>query len=143
MIIGSISENVNIEKRISITPEIAKKYISLGIEVQLSESYGKHIGYKNTDYESLGVKLLNDDKKIMGIITESSLLEVVSRTSFKETVKNNITKVKKIDYQFDLKKIVKLIMKEKYLFVYKNNFFYGVINKTDILWYLKKKENNA
>ena len=34
-------------------------------------------------------------------------------------------------------------MKEKYLFVYKNKFFYGVINKTDILWYLKKKENNA
>ena len=85
----------------------------------------------------------NDKKKIMGIITESSLLEVVSRTSFKETVKNNITKVKKIDYQFDLNKIVNLIMKEKYLFVYKNNFFHGVINKTDILWYLKKKENNA
>ena len=34
-------------------------------------------------------------------------------------------------------------IKEKYLFVYKNNSFYGVINKTDILWYLKKKENNA
>ena len=82
-------------------------------------------------------------KKIMGIITESSLLEVVSKNSFKETVKNNITKVKKIDYQFDLKKIVNLIMKEKYLFVYKNNSFYVVINKTDILWYLKKKENNA
>ena len=85
----------------------------------------------------------NDEKKIMGIITESSILEIVSRNSFKETVKNNITKVKKIDYQFDLKKIVNLTMKEKYLFVYKNNSFYGVINKTDILWYLKKKENNA
>ena len=79
----------------------------------------------------------------MGIITESSLLEVVSRNSFKETVKNNITKVKKIDYEFDLKKIVNIIIKEKYLFVYKNNSFYGVLNKTDILWYLKKKENNA
>ena len=79
----------------------------------------------------------------MGIITESSILEVVSRNSFKETVKNNITKVKKIDYQFNLKKLVNFIMKEKYLFVYKHNSFYGVINKTDILWYLKKKENNA
>ena len=28
MIIGSISENKEIEKRISITPDIAKKYIS-------------------------------------------------------------------------------------------------------------------
>ena len=44
----------------------------------------------------------NDEKKIMGIITESSLLEIVSRNSFKETVKNNITKVKKIDYQLPL-----------------------------------------
>ena len=33
MKIGSISENLDIEKRISITPEIAKKYHSLGLEV--------------------------------------------------------------------------------------------------------------
>ena len=42
MIIGSISENKDLEKRISITPEIAKKYINLGFEVQLSKDYGKH-----------------------------------------------------------------------------------------------------
>ena len=29
MIIGSVSENKDLEKRISITPEIAKKYINL------------------------------------------------------------------------------------------------------------------
>ena len=34
MRIVSILENQNIEKRIAITPEIAKKYISLGFEVQ-------------------------------------------------------------------------------------------------------------
>ena len=39
MIIGSVSENKETEKRISITPDIAKKYISLGFEVQLSENY--------------------------------------------------------------------------------------------------------
>ena len=37
MKIASILENQNIEKRIAITPEIAKKYISLGFEVSLSE----------------------------------------------------------------------------------------------------------
>mgnify|MGYP003331463708 CR=1 FL=1 len=31
MIIGSLSENKEIEKRISITPEMAKKYISLSL----------------------------------------------------------------------------------------------------------------
>ena len=30
MKIGSISENKNIEKRVAITPEVAKKYISNG-----------------------------------------------------------------------------------------------------------------
>ena len=36
MRIASILENLNIEKRVAITPEIAKKYISLGLEVSLS-----------------------------------------------------------------------------------------------------------
>ena len=44
MRIGSVLENQKIEKRISITPDIVKKYISLGFEIFLSENYGKHIG---------------------------------------------------------------------------------------------------
>jgi NAD(P) transhydrogenase subunit alpha len=40
MIIGSVLENHEVEKRIAITPEIAKKYISLGLEVSLSKDYG-------------------------------------------------------------------------------------------------------
>ena len=40
-------------------------------------------------------------------------------------------------------KFVLALKKEKYLFVYENNIFYGVINNTDVLWYLKKKENYA
>ena len=40
MKIASILENQKIEKRIAITPEIAKKYISLGFEVSLAENYG-------------------------------------------------------------------------------------------------------
>ena len=44
MKIASILENQKIEKRIAITPEIAKKYISLGFEVSLSENYGSHLG---------------------------------------------------------------------------------------------------
>ena len=51
MIIGSISENREIEKRIAITPEIAKKYISLGLEVSLPENYGSHLGIKDEEYK--------------------------------------------------------------------------------------------
>ena len=39
MKIASILENQKIEKRITITPEIAKKYISLGFEVILSNNH--------------------------------------------------------------------------------------------------------
>ena len=43
MIIGSISENKEIEKRISITPDIAKKYISNGFEILIEEGFDSHI----------------------------------------------------------------------------------------------------
>ena len=62
MIIGSISENKDLEKRISITPEIAKKYIDLGFEVQLSENYGKHLGFEDKVYKEFGVKFFKSEK---------------------------------------------------------------------------------
>ena len=46
MKIGSISENQNIEKRIAITPDIVKKYISLGLKIFLKENYGSHLGFR-------------------------------------------------------------------------------------------------
>ena len=78
MIIGSISENKDFEKRISITPEIAKKYINLGLEVQLSENYGKHLGIEDEYFKQFGVKFLNDDKELIqgvDIIIQMSLIE--------------------------------------------------------------------
>ena len=65
MRIGSVLENQEIEKRISITPDIIKKYISLGFEVLLSENYGHHIGIKDEEYLKLGVKISRDDNEIL------------------------------------------------------------------------------
>ena len=65
MKIVSILENQKIEKRIAITPEIAKKYIALGLEVVLSENYGIHLGIKDEDYKELGVSILKDEKEIL------------------------------------------------------------------------------
>ena len=45
MNLASISENLNVEKRIAITPEIAKKYISLGFNLYLPKNYGAHLGF--------------------------------------------------------------------------------------------------
>ena len=63
MKIASILENQKIEKRIAITPEIAKKYLSLGFEVSLTENYGSHLGINDEEYKELGVLTSNDEKK--------------------------------------------------------------------------------
>tara|TARA_Y100001936_G_scaffold209836_1_gene216244 strand:+ start:337 stop:1425 length:1089 start_codon:yes stop_codon:yes gene_type:complete len=77
MKIASISENKNIEKRVAITPEIAKKYLSLGFEVSLSEKYGHHLGINDKEFTELGVKILKDEKEILNnsdIIVQLGLL---------------------------------------------------------------------
>ena len=65
MRIVSVSENHKIEKRIAITPDIAKKYIALGFEVSISENYGEHLGFKDNEYKELGVKISKDEKEII------------------------------------------------------------------------------
>tara|TARA_B100000963_G_scaffold185468_1_gene161222 strand:- start:11946 stop:13034 length:1089 start_codon:yes stop_codon:yes gene_type:complete len=65
MRIASISENLNVEKRVAITPEIAKKYNSLGFEVFISNDYGLHLGFDNDKYKSEGVNIINNDKDIL------------------------------------------------------------------------------
>ena len=61
----SISENKNFEKRIAITPEIAKKYISLGFNLSLPNDYGVHLGFKDNEYKDLGVKIVNNENEII------------------------------------------------------------------------------
>ena len=78
MKIASILENQKIEKRIAITPEIAKKYISLGLEVSLAENYGSHLGIKDEEYKELGVSISQDEKEIISsadIIVQLGLLD--------------------------------------------------------------------
>ena len=65
MKIVSVSENLNVEKRIAITPEIAKKYLALGFEIFLSENYGDHLGFYDSEYKELGVKISKDEKEII------------------------------------------------------------------------------
>jgi len=57
MIIGSISENKEIEKRISITPDIAKKYISNGFEILIEKDIGSHLGISDDEFIKEGCKI--------------------------------------------------------------------------------------
>ena len=77
MRIGSILENQSFEKRIAITPEIVKKYTSLGFELSLVENYGSHLGFKDKEYSDLGVKFFKDENEILknaDLIVQLSIL---------------------------------------------------------------------
>ena len=85
MIIGSVSEIQNIEKRIAITPEIVKKYISLGFEVTLIENYGSHLGIKDEQFKQMGVKISKVESEIfnssdiivqLGMITDDKISNI-------------------------------------------------------------------
>jgi NAD(P) transhydrogenase subunit alpha len=78
MKIVSVSENQQIEKRVAITPEIAKKYISLGLEVSLSENYASHLGFKDEEYRQFGVSILRDENEVIkkaDVIVQLGLLK--------------------------------------------------------------------
>ena len=65
MIIGSISENKNLEKRVSITPDIIKKYNSLGFRVYLNKNYASHLGITDREYETEGAKILEKEEDVI------------------------------------------------------------------------------
>jgi len=87
MHLASILENKSVEKRIAITPEIAKKYISLGFKLSLPKEYGIHLGFKDEDYNNLGVNLLDNEKEIINnadIIIQLGLPEEEKLSLLKE-----------------------------------------------------------
>ena len=86
MKLGSVSENLNFEKRISITPEIAKKYISLGFQIYLNSNYGSHLGFSDREYKELKVEILNDPKEV--IVNSHLILQL----NLLDDEKNNLIK---------------------------------------------------
>ena len=65
MKIGSISENKNLEKRISLVPDIIKKYTNLGLEVNIVKGYGDHIGFSDDSFENAGAKILSSKEEVI------------------------------------------------------------------------------
>jgi len=83
MNIASISENKDREKRIAVTPDIAKKYISLGFNLSLPHNYGSHLGFSDEEYKISGVNLLGSEEEIiknsdiviqLGLVDDDKLL---------------------------------------------------------------------
>ncbi len=115
MKVGSISENKALEKRIAITPEIVKKYISLGFEISLSENYGIHLGIKDKEYLDLGVKILNDENEIL--FNSDIILQLGMLTEDKSSViKENQTLIGALNPYDNKEKLMNLCQKKVNVF---------------------------
>ena len=115
MRIGSIKENQKVEKRIAITPEIVKKYIALGLEVLLPESYGIHLGFNDKEYKDQGVKILTNEKEILetaDVIVQLGLLSDDKNDFLKE----NQTCIGVLNPYDNREKIDKLVKKKINIF---------------------------
>ena len=86
MIIGSISEDLNLEKRVAITPDIVKKYKALGFEVNLEKSYASHIGINDSVYELEGANMIKADE----VISNSNV--ILQMNNLKDEILNKLKK---------------------------------------------------
>ena len=115
MIIASVSENKELEKRISITPEISKKYIDLGFEVHLIENYGEHLGVKDDEFKEYGVKMSTSEKQLIensDVLIQMSLLDE-TKTSI---LKSNQTYIGVLDPYENKNRLDELAKKKINLF---------------------------
>ena len=65
MIVGSIKEDLSLEKRVSITPETAKNIINLGLKICIEHNYATHIGIQDEEYKNAGVEIKNSSKEVL------------------------------------------------------------------------------
>jgi NAD(P) transhydrogenase subunit alpha len=82
MIVGSIKEDINSEKRVSITPETAKNIMALGLSINLEKDYAIHLGIEDKQYEKNGVKFYSNSKEV---INNSKLILKVNCPTDEET----------------------------------------------------------
>jgi len=63
-VIGSVKEDLNIEKRISVTPESVKKFISLGFSINLEKRYAEHLGIDDEEYKKNGANINSSKEEV-------------------------------------------------------------------------------
>ncbi len=96
MIIGSICENKDTEKRISVTPENVKKFISNGFRVYLEKNYANHLDIEDEKFIENGAEFFEDKQKI---IKDSDILLQLNLPNEKDL--NHLTANKNLIGVFD------------------------------------------
>ena len=107
MIIGSISENKKFEKRVSLVPDIIKKYTNLGLEVQLTKGYGDHIGFSDESYIKAGANIIENKQEVLKNSNILIQLDLIEENDF-INLKKDSTLVGSLNFSQNKDKIEKL-----------------------------------
>ncbi len=67
MIVGSIKEDLALEKRVSLTPDTAKNIIGLGLKVCVEKEYATHLGVKDEEYKKVGVEIKSSSSEVLNL----------------------------------------------------------------------------
>ena len=81
MVVGSIKEDLSIEKRVALTPESAKNIIGLGLKICIEKNYAEHLGISDKDFQNVGVEIKNSKNEVL---SSSKLLIKVNCPSEEE-----------------------------------------------------------
>ena len=111
MKIGSIVENLESEKRVAITPEIAKKFIDNGFGVYLQKNYAKHLGFDDKVYEAIKANILDDEKSVIENSEILAQLNLPSKSLF-ENFSQNKTLVGVLNPYQNMKELGELVKKK-------------------------------
>ena len=106
--IGSIKEDLKIEKRISITPETVKKFTTLGFSVNLEKSYVEHLGINDEEYKKNGANISFSKEEVF---QSSNIILKVNNLSLDEInlIKDKSILIGQFDSNLDKSKIKKNI----------------------------------
>ena len=64
-VIGSVKEDLNTEKRVSISPETVKKFANLNFSIFLEKGYATHLGLSDKKYLDNGATFYNTAKEVL------------------------------------------------------------------------------
>ena len=114
MKIGSVSENKEFEKRVAITPDIIKKYISLGLEVNIGKSYAEHLGINDSDYSAEGANILDSNDEVISNSDALLQMSILDKENLNK-LKKNQSLIGVLDYYLN-EKILKELSLKKLIF---------------------------
>lgn len=90
MLFAALKENTPHEKRVSLTPDVAKKIIELGHQVCIESDAGKDAGYPNSLYEKIGCSIEKDREELLKKANAVLIVSPLAEEEVSKLAKNSL-----------------------------------------------------